>query len=225
MTKAKTKPAAITVDLAQLRTLLMTVLPFAGGDIGLPVIATVKLEGRGGQLMAIATDRYTLGVSKLDVEDCDGFEALVKAKDVRHILATFKNRKAIQSKVALTVADESITVSLVDGLFADAEDLTARYSLMDGTFPKVLHIFRDWKPADTAVAACNPVYMARFQHVTSVRGEPVQMRIGAGRSPVIVQAGDYFIGAIMPVTFDKASVPVDVSAWVADEPDAEAKAS
>ena len=220
MTKAKTKPTAITVDLAQLRTLLTTVLPFAGGDIGLPVIATVKLEGRDGQLMAIATDRYTLGVSKISLDEADGFEALVRAKDVRHILATFKNRKAIQSKVALTVTDGSITVSLVDGLFADADDLTARYGLMDGVYPKVLHIFRDWKPAGTAVAGCNPIYMARFQHVTSMRGEPVKVSIGAGRCPVIIQAGDYFIGAIMPVQFDKATGPVDLSAWVDAEPEA-----
>jgi len=220
MTEAKTKPSAITVDLARLRTLLTTVLPFAGGDLSLPVIATVKLEGRGGRLLAIATDRYTLGVSKIEVEDCDGFEALVKAKDVRHILATFKNRKAIESKVALTVSDGSITVSLVDGLFADADDLTARYSLMDGTYPKVLHIFRDWKPAESAVAGCNPLFLARFQHVTSMRGEPVKVSIGAGRNPVIVQAGDYFIGAIMPVTYDKAVAPFDLSAWVDSEPEA-----
>jgi DNA polymerase III sliding clamp (beta) subunit (PCNA family) len=225
MSKA-TKPATtITVDLNQLRTLLMTVLPFTGGDIGLPVLASVKLEVRGDRLLAIATDRYTLGVSKINVEDADGFEALVKAKDVRHILNTFKNRKAIQSKVALTVSEGSITVSLVDGLFADAEDLTARYGLMDGTFPKVLEIFRQWKPADSGVIGCNPAYLARFQHVTSMRGEPVRMSVGSGTSPVIVQAGDYFLGAIMPVRFDKATGPVELSAWVEGEPEAVAEAS
>lgn len=217
MSKATTKPTAITVDLGQLRTLLSRVAPFAGSDDSLPVIATVNLEGHGGYLTATATDRYIMGVSRVLVEDADGFNALLRAKDVRHILATFKNRKAIQSKVALTVANGSLTVSLVDGLFADADDLTARYGLMDGTYPKVMDIFRNWKPAaDTTSNGCNPFYLAKFQHVTQFRGEPVKVSFGAGTSPILVQAGDYFLGAVMPVRMTEASdnQPMALADWL-----------
>lgn len=217
MTKA-TKPATtITVDLNQLRTLLATVAPFAGDDGALPVIATVYLEGHAGFLTATATDRYAMGVSRAPVEGVAGFTALLKAKDARHILSTFKNRKMIQSKVTLTVADGSLTVSLADGLFADADDLTARYGLVDGTYPKVLEIFRKWKPAaDTASKGCNPYYLAKFQHVTTGRGEPIRVSFGTGTSPILVQAGDYFLGAVMPVAFsaDSAYNPMDLAGWL-----------
>lgn len=210
--------STITVDLNELRTLLSRVIPFAQqSNFGLPVIESVYLTGKGGYLIATATDRYVVGMARQKVEGADGFEALVKIKDVKHILATFKSRKDVFAKVTLATDGESgtasLTVALADGLFADADDLTARYSLIDGKFPGVAAIFREWKaPAEVTGTGYNPAYLAKFAHVTESRGEPIKVT-GGGLKPTIVQAGDYFLGAIMPVRLVDVAI-TELSEWV-----------
>lgn len=222
---------SVTVDLNELRTLLTRVIPFAadsklyGG--ALPVIETVYLQGRGNHLTATATDRYIVGMSRMTAEGVDGFDALVKLKDVRHILSTFKARKDVITTVTLatsggTADGKSLTVTLADGLFADADDLTARYGQVDGEFPKITSLFIGWKPADNSTGSgYNPAYLAKFAHVAGVRGEPVKVTQGAlsetpgGKSfPTVVQAGDYFLGAIMPVRLGGDGGIVGLDEWV-----------
>lgn len=212
--------STITVDLNELRALLSRVIPFAQqSNFGLPVIESVHLTGKGGYLIATATDRYIVGMGRQKVEGADGFDALVKIKDVRHILTTFKSRKGIVAKVTLATGgtaaagDASLTVALADGLFADADDLTARYSLIDGKFPGVASIFREWKaPTEVEGTGYNPSYLAKFAHVTDSRAEPIKVT-GGGDRPTIVQAGDYFLGAIMPVRLTDLAI-ADLGDWI-----------
>mgnify|MGYP001586934700 CR=1 FL=1 len=63
---------SVTVDLNELRTLLNRVTPFAGDAGSMPVIASVYLQGRGNHLIATATDRYVVGMSRLFVDGVDG---------------------------------------------------------------------------------------------------------------------------------------------------------
>lgn len=221
--------SSITIDLTELRTLLNRVVPFAMQDKygGLPVLQSIHLEGKGGYLLATATDRYILGISRTKVEGADGFQALVKLKDVRHILATFKSRKGIITSVTLTTSGSTadgnnLTVTLADGMFADADDLTARYGLIDGEFPKIAKLFTEWQPpTEVAGTGYNPAYLARFAHVADNRNVPVKVTPGSisgsagGKSfATIVQAGDYFLGAIMPVRLGAETVG-DVADWTA----------
>lgn len=212
--------ATITIDLAELRTLLTRIVPFAAdpGMYGgaLPVIESVYLQGRGDFLIASATDRYVLGVTRTRIEGAAGFEALLKVRDVKHILATFKARKGIVTKVMLTrdggTADGTLAVTLADGLFAEADDLTAKYGLVDGQFPKTHELFTKWEPpTEPAGIGYNAKYLAKFAHVTSGRGEPIKIT-GGGDRTTIVQAGDYFLGAIMPVRLTDTLIS-DVSDW------------
>lgn len=197
---------SVTVDLNELRTLLTRVMPFAeASNHGLPVLQSVYLQGRGNHLTATATDRYVVGMARLFVDGADGFNALVKLKDAKHILSTFKTRRGIITKVELAATgtagvDSALTISLADGLFAEADELTARYSLIDGRFPAVEKIVTAWEPpTETTGTGYNPTYLSRFANVTEGRSEPVKVLNGGTGKPTIVQAGDYFIGAIMPV--------------------------
>lgn len=212
--------STITIDLDELRTLLNRVIPFAadskvyGG--ALPVLETVNLQVRGGHLVASTTDRYVLGMARTPIEGGDGFEALIKLRDVKHILSVFKSRRGIATKITLTrtggTADGVLAVGLADGLFADAEDLAAKYSLFDGEFPKVHDLFGKWQAANEAPSVgYNPTYLAKFQHVVT-RNEPIRVSPGAAHKPTIVQAGDYFLGAIMPVALGD-NFAVEVSDW------------
>lgn len=215
---------AITIELSELRTLLARVIPFAADSKlyagALPVIESVYLQVRGEYLIATATDRYVLGMARTRVEDGDGFEALLKVTDAKHILTTFKSRKGILTKVTLTregsTADgATLTVTLADGLFAGADDLTAKYGLIDGQFPKTHELFSKWEaPAEAAATGYNPKYLARFAHVTDNRDEPIQLASGGSEKSTIVQAGDYFLGAIMPVRLHSGLIS-DMPSWTA----------
>lgn len=220
--------ASITIDLNELRTLLNRVIPFAeSGKYGLPVLESIHLQTRGDYLIASATDRYVLGIARTKIEGAAGFDALVKLRDVKHILATFKSRKDVITKVTLTrdgsTADgATLTVTLADGLFADADDLTAKYGLFDGEFPKLHELFTKWEaPTEPTATGYNPAYLARFAHVAENRHEPVKVTPGAiattagGKSfATIVQAGDYFLGAIMPVRLSE-DFASDLTGWTA----------
>jgi len=209
--------STITIDLNELRTLLSRVIPFANqAKYGLPVLETIQLTGKGDYLVATATDRYIVGIARTKVENAADFEALVKIQDVKHILSTFKSRKDINTKITLTTSGEagnaSLTVALADGLFADADDLTARYGLSDGQYPDVSKVFSEWTaPTEFSGTGYNPSYLAKFAHVTS-RNEPIKVS-GGGLRPTIIQAGDYFLGAIMPVRLDGAAFP-ELGEWV-----------
>lgn len=213
--------STITIDLNELRTLLIRVVPFALQDkYGLPFIQSVHLEGKGEYLIATATDRYIVGMTRTKVENADGFQALVKIQDIKHILATFKSRKGIITTVTLTTSggaadssrDSNLTVTLADGMFADADDLTARYGLLDGDFPKVAGLFSAWAaPTEFASVGYNPAYLAKFAHVVE-RGGPIKVAGGGVSKPTIVQAGDYFIGAIMPVRLNDDAA-TELSDW------------
>jgi hypothetical protein len=222
----------ITVDLSALRTILAAAVPFAGGDHSLPVINAVLLEGKGKWLVATTTDRYSLAKSRTLVEGVDGFRALVKLADAKHILKTFTAAKGtgVAASVSLAVEDRTdtnpakLTIDREEGLFADCDSLTATYLLVDGEFPKTDGLFQKWKPTtDAPGGGFNPELLARFQHVTSSRGEPIRLMIGNDRGVAVVQAGDYFLGAIMPV---RLSEPLsDLASWTdvigqAPEPEA-----
>lgn len=228
----------ITVDLNALRTLLSASVPFAGEDIGLPVLNTILLEGKGKWLVATATDRYILGKTRAAVEGVDGFRALVKLADAKHILKTFTAARGsgLAASVSLTVEDRNpttpakLTIDREEGLFADAESLTATYLLVDGEYPKIEGLFHKWQPAtESAGGGFNPGYLAKFKHVTSSQGEPIRLTIGNDRGLTIVQAGDYFLGAIMPVRLAETSPIADLAGWTdvigeAPKPEAEAVA-
>jgi len=218
----------LTIELHELRWLLSAALPFAAKDLSaFPSLEAVRLETRGGYVTATATDRYVVGMARVKAKGAKGFEALIRAKDVRHILATFKNRRGVFSTVNLGVTPGkpgSVTVGLADGLFAGAVDLTARYELVDGDFPKLGKIFREWKPSTKPVGAFNPAYLAKFANVTREHRDPVQVSIGVRTSkvagedptsgPALVQAGDYFLGAIMPVRGAGVDAAADVATWL-----------
>ena len=213
----------ITVDLGALRTILAAAVPFAGSENAMPGINAALLEGKGKWLVATATDRYALGKSRVAAEGVDGFRALVKLADAKHILKTFTAAKGQESPVvvSLTVQDRTttdtakLTVDREDGLFADCDSLTATYSLVDGEFPKTDSLFHKWKPAtERAGGGFNPQQLAKFQHVVSAHGEPIRLTIGDGSGTTIVQAGDHFLGLIMPVRLSETSPVADLAGWV-----------
>jgi len=123
----------ITVPAAKLREMLGAVLPHAGRDDTLPLLATVRFEVRGGELLLIATDRYSLGAARWPIPgakvappaDC---EAVITASAAEELAETIAGAESV---VALVFGGEGIAM--------DAGPQSQRnYAALPGEYP-------DWR--------------------------------------------------------------------------------
>lgn len=122
---------AVTINAATLRDLLTGTSQFA--DSGRNAVATlngVALSAAGGELRAVATDRYRLLVGSAPVGEGDLLDqAILPLASVKAILADIKemNQEVTISRVAdivsVSVAGNSRTISLIDGIFPPYEQL------------------------------------------------------------------------------------------------------
>lgn len=195
----------LDISARDFRALVTPVIPHTDGPRGFPVLQAIKLSVQGEHLLAIATDRYSLGICrhKLDGEVAT-FEAVVPVPAVKQILTVFRVTKTanpqLRLSVDVTTADALLTVTAIDGL-VDLAGATLKYQLITTEFPKVEHIIAEGieaKPEPFDVKAFNAEYLSRFRAATKVQ-EPVICRQTAPTKPMVVTVGQHFVGAVMPV--------------------------
>lgn len=117
-----TKTTTITMKASELRDLLGDVLPFVDrGDV-LPLLECVHIDGHGDHITAAATDRYTLGIRRLNVATPKTLHANITAAVARQIMSTFKPSRRNDLPLTLAFADDRVTVEsggALDGLLLD----------------------------------------------------------------------------------------------------------
>src|SRR5437868_12633975 len=83
----------LTVRSHDLHNLLKTAILFACKDSTIPGINGVRLERHGDQLLAIATDRFRLGITRITLtgNQCEGdFAAYVRLDQIKPAIPTLK---------------------------------------------------------------------------------------------------------------------------------------
>lgn len=104
----------VSVKAADLLDLLTGAAIAAHGKIDLPSLNGVRLEIKGGKLVAFATDRYRLLVGELESEG-DLSDSLIPLTDIKRIIATLKGLDKMdlsRELVSLTRAGDILTVSI-----------------------------------------------------------------------------------------------------------------
>jgi hypothetical protein len=171
-----TSPNTVTVPALQFASLLAPVMPLASKDVTFPILNAVLIELRGPYLVAIATDRYRVGIKRTKVLGDGDFRALIRVADLRRILAIFKSPKRGDTDLRLTVEGNSVTVEAI-GLLG-VNEARMSWSLVDGDYPKVEKILAEAitkKPANlTDPIAVNADYLAEFRHAAT-SAEPLRM--------------------------------------------------
>jgi DNA polymerase III beta subunit, central domain len=215
----KTEPAKDTGDFvvvkaAQLFRLLSDVQPFRGNDDTLPMLTCTHVEWDGKQLLAATTDRFTLGVSKLDAAETgvvDGLEDvsfMLWPNDVSTLLKVAKtvNRDAdwrlvTISKVGEIPAGCTVPTYTIKFAFFTGEQIIIKPA--DVEFPKFKQLIPSGEPVARAMSGLNASYLAKFAKIASHDG---RMRMYSfddssegGAKPNVVLIGDDFVGMIMPV--------------------------
>lgn len=164
----------------------------------IPVLSAVRLEAGGGNLVAVATDRFTIGVSRVDYAG-EAFAATLDLADVKRLVALAKCRKrdAAWREVVIVVEPGSLAFRFTTG-----EALTV--CPRQDEYPS----WRSLIPADdrrmgaVVGVAYDPMMLARFAKVRP--GAERRMTLFAGMSDnrlclTVVSIGEDFVGAVMPL--------------------------
>lgn len=225
--RAKAKPAtdpAFVLATSQLRALFSPVLPFADKGDSLPILAAVRVHSSGGYLYATATDRYRIGVQRVQVAPTpadegeekplpDGIQFVLDRAAIQGLLSLHKpTRGHGDPELEFTVSADRVTVTGA-GSFGFMDSSTTWRRLDDGfgiQYPSVgaiittaLQQAANTEPTPPIAVAFNPAYLADFRHVQGTQryGDPMRLWITSVTKPALVRIGDDFIGALMPVRF------------------------
>lgn len=184
-----------TKTLAQL---VKPVVPLAHKDGMLPSLNAVRLQAFGKYLTASATDRYKAGMSRVALDPAPpvGLDITIGLAELRQLLSVFKSDVRMERTVTITVLDDRIKVEQAFGLgFLDA---SMSFPLVKGEFPDLVALFaRPVATEPVSSVGLNASHIAEFRH--AIRdGEPLVIRSSDQNKPVIITAGDHFLGLLMP---------------------------
>ncbi|TEA09183.1 hypothetical protein [Mycobacteroides salmoniphilum] len=181
----------------------------------LPVLNAVKIEAVEGHLVAVATDRFVLGASRVEYRG-EPFEALIHGDDARRLVKIAKTAKKDEREVTIDVEKPTQGPVTLTFRFTSGEALTL--TGLDLQFVKWRQmIVADEQLMGTVVGTryASP-YMARFAKVRPDERRlmdvyPTQVENGQpGRTAIRI--GEDFCGLIMPVRSEGQRY--ELSTWV-----------
>ncbi len=180
-----------------------------------PAIAVVHLEARSDHMVAVATNRYVLGATKVAYAGAV-FSLDVGVDDAKVLARMAKTAKRDEKwrEVQITVADAEVTFRFTSG-----EALTVRDA--DVSFPTWRRLLpsSDDRMGKVAGVGVNPIMLARF---AKVHNEGARMSLFPTATPdgtktglTVVQIGDHFTGLIMPWRSPDGVESYTLPDWVA----------
>ena len=191
-----------TMYAADLHRMLTDVRPFASTDRILPSICQVRIESNDSSILASATDRFTLGISRTDYSG-EGFAVNIATSNIDNIIRLSKTPRAMrESRTVEILLVGSGTAQSVKFIYSTGEELSALTETTD--FPKFRQLLPEESIDEKAQGRVAVTYdAARLAKFAKVSGSEHMNVISRGRDgevgkPTIVTIGDHFIGLIMP---------------------------
>ena len=193
-TLQETQLETITAAAGDIADLLTGALIAADkGKAGLPSLAAVYLSATGGEVKAVASDRYRL-IAGTIVADSDTQQELapsaIRAADVKNILAAIKSEKGAR-EITFTRAGDNLSVAI--------GGVSLTLSLVEGAkFPPYEHLIPSESVAVEGISF-NPLFMADFGKVpcSNKGGSMLTAQFSGDRKPI------------------KVTIPHDKVTWVA----------
>ncbi|MGB8403487.1 MAG: hypothetical protein WCE30_05320 [Mycobacterium sp.] len=216
-----TVPEVNSLKAKALFTVLSDALLFTSKVVGLPMLEAVRLEFGGGWLVAAATDRFALGISRVEYSGV-AFDMVLGGADANTLVKMAKTGKRDEGWREVTVEVAEVNdLPLVTFRFTSGESLTVRGS--DVSFPR----WRELVPADAtrmgrAVGVgYDPARLAQFAKVRpdEAGGRGGKMAVfptvstSGGSGPTAIRIGENFIGVLMPIR------PPAGQDWAYERPD------
>ena len=202
-----------TITASALYHVITEAMICAGRDDSLPMLTCVKLETTAGQLIAVCTDRFRMGVSRAPIEGTDTIDMLIDGKQAKTLAALLKpqrGRFAVEHKVEIESVGEpgsythKLKWSCTNGTSGTIDTVDAGFPKWRGLIgPASEHgdeITDNHETPDAYRFRCNPKYLAEF--AKAARGQAdymtVEPMMGSNR-PIAIRVGEHFLGLLMPV--------------------------
>lgn len=199
-----------SITAHDLHRMLTQVIPHMGKDDTMPVLCAVYIEARGDQLLAIATDRFTMGVARHAVVNEGDWKAVIPAGAIPAVTEWLNN--ADSAPVVLTVETEDDLVRLVltgnDG------------SLLSGYTPSAYREFPNWRAAlNTQVAADpQPVPLTAYNTKFLARWKRADTQLyawqpGPLKALILMDDRGDFLGMQMPIRAESLTPAELLAPW------------
>lgn len=198
----------ITLQTNELVRILKEAALFASSSPDIPVINAVHIEARGGNLVAVATDRFVLGASKTELDEPGQFLAALSLRQVKTITQLAGAGKQCFSTVAVDADDKQVRVA-----FSSGETLTLANELEAGAHRAWMGLLKSSASDEPSKAMdLNPQLVAKFARVSGATR--MRMHFFGHAKPIRVSVGDSFVGLVMPVRMpDDVSMDWSVPEW------------
>ncbi|NEA59500.1 hypothetical protein G3I60_36405 [Streptomyces sp. SID13666] len=192
--------------------LLKQVTPHISADTTLPSINGVRFEADTTHLYAIATDRYTMAVTRRPVPrgTAAGWSAFVSAADLKAVrsFATLTRRTPLfvdlspcGQRLTFTAGAMALAVPTVNLPMAVTRRINWRTLIADAM--KAM-------PNLTTEVDLNPTFLGRW--ASAARNVPLTVWGTDAKKPLLIACGDDFVGLQMPVQSRDAKSPSRQSA-------------
>lgn len=205
----------LTITARQLRDLVTPVLPLVA-KADQPVLTCVQFRATGTTLVALATDRYRAGMCRTDLTEATDFEALIRATDIKRVLALFKPTRFDDPTLVITRDHERIRVESADA-FDGLSSASLSFDAESGEYPKaipgLIRSALEQSEDGPRHTALNAKFLADFQH--AVRdGSAIRLYLGTtSAKPTGIAIGDHFIGVIMPKRIVEGASDNPLKGW------------
>lgn len=188
-------------------------LRHAGTDDQLPVLTCVKLQGIGGTVVGMSTDRYRLAFHRFSATNYEGdadWSLLIPVASIKRLLAVFGPKRGHNPLLVITVDADTVTIT-------DYE-LTMTVKQMAGSYPDFLPILRELDKAEASdlktTFGVNAKFLADIaaasgrDNTTVVRAPAKAVGV---RKPMVFQLSDNLLILLMPraVYGPDSRTPVD----------------
>ncbi|GAS92649.1 hypothetical protein [Mycolicibacterium brisbanense] len=201
-----------TIAAAELGRIIDDAALFACRDSTLPMLNAIRLESTPKNLIAVATDRFTIGASMADYSGPGPeFQLLLELPRAQMVSKLAKSCKAVFSEVTITATDDKVTFGFTGGESLTVPRLNG-YQFPDWRKYVTGHSNGEGDSASPRTIGVNPSYLARLGRVHNAR--QMVMKTTAPTKPILVSVGTSFIGVIMPVRIDTETPPLwESSRW------------
>ena len=206
-----TRGTLLAADLARI---IDDAAIFACRSSVLPSINAIHFESTAKHLIAVATDRFTLGSAVAEYHRGGGstFTATLKLTQAQILAKVAKSTRAAFTEVTATMGDATATFA-----FSSGEQLSLPHAHDETwSFPNWRKLVADRnEQADepTPSLALDPQLLAKFGRVSGARRMVV--KLAGERRPALVTIGTQFVGIVMPMhVSDKAELTAPLPDWL-----------
>ncbi|MBT2477590.1 phiSA1p31-related protein [Streptomyces sp. ISL-94] len=195
-----------------LHRMLNQIAPHVSDDDTLPVITAVRIEAEGGNLFALATDRYTMAVARVGTVETENWQAYIPVESLPAVLAWLH---VAGTSVTQVTADRDDNGNIALSLATASSNMRVTVDSSDyAHYPNWRKTIGDQLEADmepVPMTSYTTEFLARWKDAGTVLHA---WQAGPRKALVLADDDGLFLGLQMPVRFETCSREPLITQWL-----------